>query len=141
MEKELKPFDRVLTRDYDVEVWVCDLFSHKEPGSLRSLPLDKEQREVEYVCLGGTYKQCIPYEGNEHLLGTADSPEQKRWRADLHELYYFVSDGLNIRSIHDERNALNDRHYKIGNYFRTESEAEAMLEKIKAVFNGGIITE
>lgn len=27
--------------------------------------------EYKYECLGGLrYKECIPYQGNEHLLGT-----------------------------------------------------------------------
>lgn len=31
----------------------------------------------EYECLGGvTFSQCIPYEGNEHLLGTDENPEE-----------------------------------------------------------------
>jgi hypothetical protein len=30
-----------------------------------------------YVCVGGRYEYCIPYEGNEHLLGTTNDPEPK----------------------------------------------------------------
>lgn len=29
------------------------------------------EEEYKYECLGGLrYKECIPYQGNEHLLGT-----------------------------------------------------------------------
>ena len=61
-EPEFKPFDRVLTRDGDYDTWACDLFSHKDD-------------EHPYVCVGAYWEQCIPYEGNEHLIGTTDSPE------------------------------------------------------------------
>ena len=29
-----------------------------------------------YICVGSIYEQCIPYEGNEHLLGTTDNLEK-----------------------------------------------------------------
>lgn len=28
-----------------------------------------------YYCVGTIWHQCIPYEGNEHLLGTTNKPE------------------------------------------------------------------
>lgn len=54
---QLKPFDKVLVRDRDEQEWECSLFSH----------IDEEGC---YVCVGSWWLQCIPYEGNEHLLGT-----------------------------------------------------------------------
>lgn len=59
---QFKPFDKVLVRDRDDDEWVCDFFSHIEEGNL-------------YYCVGTWFKQCIPYEGNEHLLGTTNKPE------------------------------------------------------------------
>lgn len=56
-EPELKPFDKVLVRDGDDDEWVCDFFSHIDERDL-------------FYCVGTWFKQCIPYEGNEHLLGT-----------------------------------------------------------------------
>ena len=61
-EPELKPFDKVLVRDIDEQEWECSLFSH----------IDEEDY---YVCVGSWWLQCIPYEGNEHLLGTKNKPE------------------------------------------------------------------
>jgi len=63
-EPELKPFDHVLVRDFDEEEWVIDIFEEKDR--------DKPYR---YQCLRSFYHQCIPYEGNEHLLGTTGEPE------------------------------------------------------------------
>ena len=64
-EPEFKPFDRVLVRDDDDEKWTASFFSHT--GS----PV------YPYYCTYSCYKQCIPYEGNEHLIGTTDSPKGK----------------------------------------------------------------
>lgn len=58
-----KPFDRVLVRDRDKSIWDIDFFSYTD--------------EVDngFMCIGSYWNQCIPYEGNESLLGTTDSPK------------------------------------------------------------------
>lgn len=62
---QLKPFDKVLVRDFDDRKWVCDFFEGIPTSS-----------EYEYSCvLRGLVHQCIPYEGNEHLFGTTNNPE------------------------------------------------------------------
>ena len=68
----LKPFDKVLVRDVDRQIWIADFFSHivKEPfGGYR------------FACIGHYWHQCIPYEGNEHLIGTTESCNEyfKTW--------------------------------------------------------------
>ena len=60
----LKPFDKVLVRDYYGSMWRATLFSHLTGNE--SFP---------YSCGGLEWKYCIPYEGNEHLLGTFNDPE------------------------------------------------------------------
>lgn len=60
-----KPFQEVLVRDDEEDVWKADYFSHYE----------EEDKIAPYVCVGSYYKLCIPYEGSEHLLGTDKSPE------------------------------------------------------------------
>lgn len=59
---KLQPFDRVLVRNYNNTKWRASLYSHKDG--------------VCYYCAGVAWNQCIPYEGNEHLLGTTDAPEK-----------------------------------------------------------------
>lgn len=61
---ELKPFDKVLVRDRDDREWGCDIFSHLG------------DKEGVFICLFSWWRQCIPYEGNEHLLGTTKKPEE-----------------------------------------------------------------
>lgn len=64
-EHEFKPFERVLVRDDYDYTWELDFFSRK----------DSNDAELKYMCLTTAWKFCIPYEGNEHLLGTRDDPE------------------------------------------------------------------
>ena len=57
---EFKPFEKVLVRNCDIEKWKCNMFSHIDGY---------------YVCFSSYWHQCIPYEGNEHLIGTTNKPE------------------------------------------------------------------
>lgn len=61
---QFKPFDRVLVRDDDDTTWRCDFFSHLG------------DKEGVFICLTTWWKQCIPYDGNEHLLRTTNNPEE-----------------------------------------------------------------
>ena len=62
---ELKPFDRVLRRDGVGKEWHIDLFE--------SVLTDNS--EYNYKCMANIWKYCIPYEGNEYLLGTTKDVE------------------------------------------------------------------
>lgn len=62
-ECPFKPFDKVLVRDGEVQVWFANYFSHYK-GNDEKYP---------YACINCSYRYCIPYEGNEHLLGTTDT--------------------------------------------------------------------
>lgn len=62
---ELKPFDRVLCRDDIGKEWHIDLFE--------SVLTDNS--EYNYKCMVNVWKICIPYEGNEYLLGTTKDVE------------------------------------------------------------------
>lgn len=64
---EFKPFDRVLVRDCKDENWAVNIFGYNTDGE-----------KGLYYCIGnGCWRYCIPYEGNEHLVGTPDKPEEK----------------------------------------------------------------
>ena len=59
---ELKPFDKVLVRNDKEDQWSANIFSYQ----IRDM----------YYCLGECYwKYCIPYKGNESLLGTTKDVE------------------------------------------------------------------
>lgn len=59
---ELIPFDKVLVRDFGSQAWQVSLFGYKDSDSY-------------YCCNGCGWNQCIPYIGNESLLGTTKDVE------------------------------------------------------------------
>lgn len=71
--KTLKPFDKVIARCSDFK-WVCDMFSH----------YDKSKCVMPYVCVGGFYEVCIPYnDDTKHIVGTTEeAPEFYRYWED-----------------------------------------------------------
>lgn len=62
-ELQFKPFEKVLVRDSYDDMWRASFFSHIKEDDGR------------YVTTCFTWKFCIPYEGNEHLLGTTKDVE------------------------------------------------------------------
>ena len=65
--KTLKPFNKVLVRDSDVDVWQCEMFSH----------FCSRETTYPFFCCGSSYYYCIPYNSEtEHLLGTTEEAPQ-----------------------------------------------------------------
>lgn len=62
-EPQFKPFEKVLVRDSESDKWRCAFYSHFEPNSI-----------YHHITVGSTYAMCIPFEGNEHLVGTTKNP-------------------------------------------------------------------
>ena len=64
--KTLQPFDKVLVRDSNDDIWECGLFSHI-----------REHKSFPYKCVGNSFVYCIPYNNEtKHLVGTDDkAPE------------------------------------------------------------------
>lgn len=58
------PFQEVLVRDSDASIWKAAHFSHYDG-----------EDEYPYITTANAYKQCVPYDCNEYLLGTNKSPE------------------------------------------------------------------
>lgn len=56
--------------------------------------------------------------------------ENKRWRAECNEKYYYITEFGNVIPITEYKNEADDYLYKIRNYFKTEQEAKDYLEKI-----------
>ena len=60
-----KPFDRVITRNDDDDIWTANIFSH----------MDSHGEYVTIGCVGG-YTYCIPYnEETAKLIGTTNNVE------------------------------------------------------------------
>lgn len=67
---DFKPFDKVLVRDEDDKEWHISLFA-------REIVDDSDGLSYKYECSNGTlWDCCIPFEGNEYLLGTAENSEE-----------------------------------------------------------------
>ena len=66
----LKPFDKVLIRDTNYSKWKLSFWGFYDIDN-----------DYPYECCGGMFAQCIPYEGNQHLLGTTDDCDEyfKTW--------------------------------------------------------------
>lgn len=65
---QFKPFDKVLVRDRDSDMW--------NPAFFALLREDSDEKfGVIDIGVPAFYRQCIPYEGNEHLLGTTNKTE------------------------------------------------------------------
>ena len=74
--KTLKPFDKVLVRDFAGTEWSCDLFSYIE---------NIKNQEDGFMCTGcSEYNFCIPYnDKTKHLVGTTkEAPEYYRYWED-----------------------------------------------------------
>ena len=69
----LKPFDKVLARDYFHDEWMCTFFSHI-----------RENSDSPYVGVNLDWRCCIPYnDDTKHLVGTTnEAPEYYRYWED-----------------------------------------------------------
>ena len=69
--KTLKPFDKVLVRDSEVDTWECELLSRTDENLIH-----------KFKCCGlVSYMYCIPYnDDTKHLVGTTEeAPEYYRY--------------------------------------------------------------
>ena len=64
--KQFKPFDRVLVREGKKWPWRATFYSHYNSITYH-----------HYTTSGAPINDILPYEGNEHLVGTADDPEEE----------------------------------------------------------------
>lgn len=62
-KSQFKPFEKVLVRDSESDKWECTLYSY----------FDSKSR-YPHSTTSGIYDICIPFEGNEHLVGTTKNP-------------------------------------------------------------------
>ena len=62
--KQFNAYDKVLVRESKKWPWRASFYSHYNPISYH-----------HYTTSGAPINEVLPYEGNEHLLGTTDEPE------------------------------------------------------------------
>ena len=130
-KSEFKAFDRVLVRDSDDEKWSACLYSHKDSNS----------REYYHRMVGDAgFAQCIPYEGNEHLLGTTDKYVPKPWKPELEETFFIIlhnyGEPFYVGELQWDGEPMDEETYRLGNCFQTREEAQAMADKFNALLKG-----
>lgn len=149
MEKELQklmPTEWVLVRNSDDEPWQIDLY--RGCGGYHS------KGDYKYDCIGGHWKQCVPYSGHELLLDKTDSIE-KEWRPvdgdfvvfggdinnpavgifkcfryNCHSYMYqldYIAMGLSKRNILKDRKSFNIMNLRPA----TEDEKEALISRLR----------
>lgn len=130
-KSEFKAFDRVLVRDKDDERWQAAFYDQY---------LADEEKFPHHVISGACFTQCIPYEGNEHLLGTTDKYVPKPWKPKLEETFFAVfhkyGEPFYVSELTWECLDKDERMYLLGNCFQTREEAEAMADKFNALLKG-----
>lgn len=67
-----KPFDKVLVRCGNNEEWMIEFYCKYD-----TLVHTSPYRDYPFMGIGDSYSQCIPFEGNEHLLGTTDMCDEQ----------------------------------------------------------------
>lgn len=63
-EPQFKPFDKVLVQSNKDPKWRCAFYSHFDSYGMYHHVIGDD----------GAYVKCIPFEGNEHLVGTTNNP-------------------------------------------------------------------
>ncbi len=128
---EFKAYDRVLVRDGDQERWQAAFYDQYLNGA-----------SPHRVIGEGYFAQCIPYAGNEHLLGTTDSPgKPKPWKPKDGEMYYCIAWAVSmgfftVRSHWDSHESFDTDAWKAGNCFRTEEEAQQVKDRMNEALKG-----
>lgn len=67
-----QPFDKVLVRCSNDEEWMIEFYCKYD-----TLVHTSPHRDYPFMGIGDSYSQCIPFEGNEHLLGTTDMCDER----------------------------------------------------------------
>lgn len=122
--QEFKAFDRVLVRDNDNERWQAAFYDQYLNGA-----------SPHRVIGEGYFAQCIPYEGNEHLVGKNNSPEKPgRWKPKNGERYYSAAWGHSVGFTPTcmiwRGGEYDEAVWNFGDCFRTEEEARRVCDRL-----------
>jgi hypothetical protein len=71
---------------------------------------------------------------DDHVIIKPKVQQPKRWRAEKYEKYWFVTSEGHVDTDEEYAYPIDDRRYKLGNYFPDEKTASVVAEGIKAYF-------
>lgn len=130
-KSEFNPFDRVLVRNENYGRWQSALYDQY---------LSYKGDYPHHVIGDVSYAQCIPYEGNEHLLGTTDKYVPKPWKPKSEETFFTILIDYGcpfyVTKLKWSCTPTYEAMYRLGNCFQTREEAEAMADKLNALLKG-----
>lgn len=110
-----KEIDHCGIKIIDGNIYFLNKFKKEwERKSHMALLSGREKRDLEnFVCYVNEY--C----------------NKQRWRAENNKIYYYINEIEEIYTAKEIFHPLDDSRYETGNYFKTEKEAEEVLEKLK----------
>lgn len=68
VKQKFKPFEKVLVRNLDTDEWLAGFFEKFDKSWNNPYHIMNLYHRTDFA-----FKQCIPYEGNEYLLGTTNN--------------------------------------------------------------------
>lgn len=57
----------------------------------------------------------------------------KKWRAEKMQTYYYVDSFLNVTCSTETDNMIDYERFKVGNYFKEESDAKALKDRMRSL--------
>lgn len=113
----------------DVEKYNCQFLES---------PTDLEQRIIwiyDDIYLSDNDINCYCEEKIKQIKEFVDYVNEeygipKRWRAEKGEKYYFLNTECEIRNIWEDKTKEDGTRYNLGNYFKTEEEAQKVKEEL-----------
>ena len=111
--------------DYQIDLEIDNLESYDKPYLIENKLVQDLQFLIDVV----NEKYGIP----------------KRWRVEKGKKYYFLNTECEIRNIWEDKTKEDETRYNLGNYFKTEEEAQKVKEELdkfwERVRNGEIGNE
>lgn len=104
----------------------------EEGGDYSGLTLERDAEGKDTLRYTVSFGVNYLVENLDELLEEIQ-PGYKRWRAERGELYYCVDSNGLVASEMESRWGCDDRRHDIGNYFKSEAEAQAYADYLKAL--------
>lgn len=81
-----------------------------------------------------TQKYTGDYSNVETVMDWVEPPtENKRWRSEVYGIYYYVTGSGYLLTNNDNAREFDNEAHTIGNYFQTESQAQAVANRFKQI--------
>lgn len=105
--------------------------NNKYIGYLIPVDFKKEIEVEEETKMENLEEIKKKYEELGQEIKRLEELKNKRWRGKIDENYYLIYSDGKVRLGIEENHIMDDYRYKTRNYFKTEKEAEEVLERIK----------